>query len=196
MTDILGASQVRRQRVPRRRVEFERDEKTREIVDAAAARLRTEGYDDFSVAALARELGIANNSVYWYFPSKDELVIAAAEQMLRDIVRRKPPASRGLERQVLWFTDQLAELADLRATLAQRARTAPVVADFVADTNARLRRMLIHALEPHVSPRDLEMATDALLATVQGTQAAALPPPRRRQVLRYALRKLTAPAPK
>ena len=177
--------------MPRRRVELERDEKTREIVDAAAIRLRADGYDGLSVAALARDLGIANNSVYWYFPSKDELVIAAVQVMLRDIVGRKPPASRGLEHQVLWFVDQLAELADLRATLAQRARTSPVVADFVADTNARLRRMLAHALEPHVSQRDLENATDALLATVQGTQAAALPPRRRRQVLRYALRKLT-----
>src|SRR3954471_24297884 len=110
MACILGGSQVRRARVPRRRVELERDEKTREILDAAAARLRADGYDGLSVAALARDLGIANNSVYWYFPSKDELVIAAVQVMLRDIVGRKPPPSRGLERQVLWFVEQLAEL--------------------------------------------------------------------------------------
>lgn len=181
--------------MPRRRVELERDEKTREILDAAAARLRADGYDGLSVAALARDLGIANNSVYWYFRSKDELVIAAVEEMLRDVVGRKPPASRGLEHQVLWFVDQLAELADLRAALAQRARTSPIVADFVADTNARLRRMLAHALQPHLPPRDLHDATDAFLAAVEGTQAAALPRSRQRQVLRYALRKLTAPPP-
>src|SRR3954467_14811008 len=127
MVSILGGSQVRRARVPRRRVEFERDEKTREILDAAAARLRAHGYDGLSVAALARDLGIANNAVYWYFPSKDELVVAAVEQMLADIVARKPPSSRGLEHQVLWFVDQLSELADLRAALAQRAGTSAVV---------------------------------------------------------------------
>src|SRR3954467_12092852 len=107
MVSILGGSQVRRARVPRRRVEFERDEKTREILDAATARLREAGYDGLSVAALARELGIANNAVYWYFPSKDELVVAAVAQMLREILDRKPPTSAGLERQVLWFVDQL-----------------------------------------------------------------------------------------
>src|SRR3954470_7742743 len=181
MTGILGGSQVREEaQVPRRRVELERDEKTREILDAAAVRLRADGYDGLSVAALARELGIANNSVYWYFPSKDELVIAAVDEMLRDIVGRKPPANRGLERQVLWFVDQLAELAELRASLAQRARTSRTVAEFVADSNARLRRMLANALRSHVPARDLDDAVDAFLAVVHGVQAASLPPARRR----------------
>jgi AcrR family transcriptional regulator len=178
--------------VPRRRVELDRDEKTREILDATAARLRADGYDGLSVAALARELGVATNSVYWYFPSKDQLVVAAVEEMLQDIVGRKPPASRGVEQQVLWFVDQLAELADLRAALAQRAHAAPVVADFIADTNTRLRRMLANALKPRVPRHDLDNATDAILAAVQGLQAAALPRSRQHQVLRYALRKLTS----
>ena len=177
--------------MPRRRVELDRDEKTREILDAVAVRLRTDGYDGLSVAAVARDLGIANNAIYWYFPSKDELVVAAVEEMIRDIVGRKPPASQGLERQVLWFVEQLAEFADLRAALAQRARTSPVVADFVQSTNEKLRRMLAHALSAHVSPSELDDATDAFLATVQGTQASALPPRRQRQLLRYALHKLT-----
>jgi AcrR family transcriptional regulator len=181
--------------MPRRRVELDRDEKTREILDATAARLRADGYDGLSVAALARDLGIANNSVYWYFPSKDELVVAAVEEMIRDIVSRKPPASRGLEQQVLWFVDQLAELADLRAALARRAHASPVVADLITDTNTRLRRMLAHALAPRVPRRDLDNATDAFLAAVQGMQAAALPPQRQHQVLRYALRKLTSASP-
>jgi AcrR family transcriptional regulator len=178
--------------MPRRRVELDRDEKTREILDVVAGHLRTDGYDGLSVAGVARELGIANNAIYWYFASKDELVVAAVEEMIRDIVGRKPPASQGLERQVLWFVDQLAELADLRAALAQRARLSPVVADFVQHTNTRLRRMLAHALSSHVPSDDLDDATDAFLATVQGTQAAALSPRRQRQVLRFALRKLAA----
>ena len=177
--------------MPRRRVELDRDQKTREILDLVAPRLRADGYDGLSVAGVARELGIANNAVYWYFPSKDELVVAAVEEMIRDIVGRKPPASQGLERQVLWFVDQLAELADLRAALAQRARTSPVVADFVETTNDQLRRMLAHALAAHVPAADLDDATDAFLATVQGTQASALSPRRQRQVIRYALRTLT-----
>ena len=177
--------------MPRRRVELERDEKTREILDVVAALLRSDGYDGLSVAGVAREIGIANNAIYWYFPSKDELVVAAMQEMIRDLVGRKPPASQGLERQVLWFVDQLGELADLRAALAQRAKASPVVADFVRSTNEQLRRMLAHALSGHVPPADLDDATDAFLATVQGTQASALSRTRQRHVIRYALRKLT-----
>jgi AcrR family transcriptional regulator len=179
--------------VPKRRDDIDRDVKTTEILDAATAQLMAGGYDGLSVAALARDLGIAQNAVYWYFATKDALVIAAVERLLIDIVSRKPPASRGLENQVLWFVDQLAELGDIRAALAQRAKASVPVAAFVDDMNSRLYQLMRHALEPHVAARDLDVASQAFLATVQGAYAARLATPARRRVLRYALRKLIAP---
>lgn len=178
--------------MPRRRDELKREVKTREILDAASARLLAAGYDGLSVAALARDLGVAQNAVYWYYPSKDALVIAAVEQMLADIIGRKPPASRGLEHQVLWFVDQLAELGDVRAALAQRARASTTVAAFVADANRRLRRLVKHALQPHVAGAELDVATGAFLAAVQGTYVDGLSTSQRRRVLAYTLEKLTA----
>jgi AcrR family transcriptional regulator len=180
--------------MPKRRDEIDRQEKTREILDAATAQLLHGGYDGLSVAALARDIGIAQNAVYWYFASKDALVIAAVERLLTDIVSRKPPASRGLEHQVLWFVDQLAELGGIRAALAQRAQASALVATFVDDMNDRLYQLMRHALEPHVAARELDDAARAFLATVQGTYGNRLAPPARRRVLRYALRKLTTPA--
>jgi len=47
-----------------------------EILALAQARLREGGYEALSVAALARELGLAQNAIYWYFPSKDHLFVA------------------------------------------------------------------------------------------------------------------------
>src|SRR4051812_42457523 len=190
---ILSASQDRRA-MPKRRDDVDRDQKTREILDAATAQLLAGGYEGLSVAALARDLGIAQNAVYWYFPSKDALVVAAIEELLLDIVSRKPPASRGLEHQVLWFVDQLAELADIRAALAHRARVSGLVATFVDDMNSRLYRLMRHALQPHVAAKELDDASQAFLATVQGTYVTRLTPAARRRVLRYSLRKLTAGA--
>jgi AcrR family transcriptional regulator len=178
--------------MPKRRDDIDRQEKTRQILDAATAHLLAGGYDGLSVAALARDIGIAQNAVYWYFASKDALVIAAVERLLIDIVSRKPPASRGLEHQVLWFVDQLAELAGIRAALVQRAQASALVATFVDDMNNRLYQLMRHALEPHVAPKELDDAARAFLATVQGTYGSRLAPPARRRVLRYALRKLTA----
>jgi AcrR family transcriptional regulator len=177
--------------VPRRRVELDREAKVEEILAAAEAQLTAGGYEALSVAAIARELGIAQNAVYWYFPSKDALAVAAVERMLRDIVRRKPPARVGLERQVLWFVDQLAELSDLRAALGLRSAHSPVVADFTARSNAQLHQLLSHALESHVSSKELDLAVESFLAAAHGTYVDGLTPKRRREVLTYTLRKLT-----
>ena len=62
--------------MPRTRSEVERDAKVAEILEAAVRRLAEGGYDALSVAGIARELGIAQNAVYWYFPSKDDLFAA------------------------------------------------------------------------------------------------------------------------
>src|SRR4051812_10125514 len=103
--------------MPRTRPELEREAKVAEIVDAAARRLREGGYDALSVAALARELGIAQNAVYWYFPSKDHLFVAALERTMRDIMAGKPPRQRSVERKVLWFVDRLQELEHVRTAM-------------------------------------------------------------------------------
>jgi hypothetical protein len=59
--------------------------------------------------------------------------------------------------------------------------------------NSRLNTLMRHALAPHVAAKELEDASRAFLATVQGTYANRLPAPARRRVLRYALRKMIAP---
>jgi TetR/AcrR family transcriptional regulator of autoinduction and epiphytic fitness len=177
--------------MPRRRVEFDRAEKVDEILDAAQSQLRDSGYDSLSIAALARRLGIAQNSIYWYYPSKDALVVASVERMLGEIVSRKPPASRGLERQVLWFVDQLGELNELRAALTQRASRSPVVAEFVDRTNTQLQQMLTHAFTPRVPAAERADAVASFLAAAQSSYLDGLPPARRRRVLAYILKKLT-----
>src|SRR5712691_5857363 len=101
--------------MPRTRSELERDAKVAEIVEAAERRLHEGGYEALSVAAIARELGLAQNAIYWYFPSKDHLFVAALEGMLQKIAARKPTREEaGPVERILWFTDQFQALSDLR----------------------------------------------------------------------------------
>src|SRR5262245_15162001 len=116
-----------------------------EILQVAERRLREGGYEDLSVAAIARELGLAQNAIYWYFPSKDHLFVAALERMLRDIAARKPSKQKGEVKRILWFTDQFEALSDLRGAMNERARSSKVVADFVEGLDALLSRMLSNA---------------------------------------------------
>jgi AcrR family transcriptional regulator len=176
--------------MPRTRSELERDVKVDEILTAAVGRLRDGGYDALSVAGVARDLGLAQNAVYWYFPSKDHLFVAALERMLRDVMARKPPRQRSLERKVLWFVEQLEQMADVRAAMDERARVSEVVAAFADDLHAVWRRMLTNVLSSRVREEDLPAAVDALLATIQGALLGHHTPAERRRLIAFAVRRL------
>jgi AcrR family transcriptional regulator len=176
--------------VPKTRPAVSRDEKVGEILEAAARRLREGGYEALSVAGIARELGLAQNAIYWYFPSKDALFVAALERMLREIVARKPSRQVGEIERILWFTDQSQALSDLRGAMNERARSSPVVADFVQELDALLSRMLSNALRDHVPEADLPVAVETFRATVEGTFVKGLGKRERRKVLTFALERL------
>src|SRR5437588_4670675 len=103
-----------------------------EILAVAERRLREDGYQALSVAAIARELGLAQNAIYWYFPSKDDLFVAALQRILSDVRARKPSTAVGELERILWFTDQFQALSGLRGSMTERARSSRLVADFVA----------------------------------------------------------------
>jgi TetR/AcrR family transcriptional regulator, cholesterol catabolism regulator len=142
------------------------------------------------VAAIARELGLAQNAIYWYFPSKDHLFVAALERMLREIAARKPSRDVGEVERILWFTDQFRGLSDLRGAMNERARSSQVVADFVQELDAILSRMLSNALRGHVPAEELPVAVEAFRATVEGTFVRGLDRRARRKVLTFALERL------
>jgi AcrR family transcriptional regulator len=176
--------------LPKTRQAVSRDEKVGEIVKLAEKRLREGGYEALSVAGIARELGIAQNAVYWYFPSKDHLFVAALERMLREIAARKPSKAEGEVERILWFTDQFQALSHLRGAMNERARSSEVVAAFVTELDALLSRMLSNALRGHVAEEELPVAVETFRATVEGTFVKGLSRRERRKVLSFALERL------
>jgi AcrR family transcriptional regulator len=176
--------------MPKTRFTESRDQKATAIVDVAERRLRAGGYPGLSVAAIARELRVAQNTIYWYFPSKDHLFVAALGRMLEQIHARKPSSDSGKIEQILWFTDQFEELSGMRAAMTERARSAPVVAEFVTQLDALLSRMLSGALAGDVEPAELPLAVEAFRATVEGTFVKGLDRSERRNVLTFILRQL------
>jgi TetR/AcrR family transcriptional regulator, cholesterol catabolism regulator len=177
--------------MPKTRRELDRETKEAEILEAAERQLRNGGYEGLSIAAIARELGVAQNAVYWYFPSKDHLFVAALERMLRTIVAGKP-RSRALEGKVLYFAEQLQQLAEVRAAMYERARKSKVVAEFVRNLDLTWRRMLAGALVSHVAEDELPITVDTLIATIQGALLQGLTASERKRVIGFALRRLTA----
>ena len=176
--------------MPKTRREVDRDRKVEEILEAAERSLLEGGYNALSVPALARELGLAHNAIYWYFPSKDELVVATFERMVHKLFTKKPKGE-GLVDTVLWFVDHLAELYPLRASMSEQARRSEVLERYLADLNDRLRNLARHVLEPHVPEDELDVAASTFIATVQGSYLAGMRPKQRREMVRFALDKIT-----
>lgn len=176
------------------RTELDRDAKVDQILAVAEQRLRDGGYDGLSVAALARELGLAQNAIYWYFPSKDHLFVAVLRRMLEGIAARKPRGDADRRQRILWFSGQLEPLSRLRPALRERAQQSEVAAEFLDDLEALLSRMLTNALRGEgVGEEDLPIAVEAFQAAVEGAYVKGMSPARRRKVLGFLLDRLTEP---
>src|SRR5947209_195528 len=73
-------------KMPRTRRDLEREAKIDEVLEVAEDQLLAGGFESLSVAGVARELGIAQNAVYWYFPSRDHLFVATLERILARVL--------------------------------------------------------------------------------------------------------------
>jgi AcrR family transcriptional regulator len=176
--------------VPKTRRKISREEKVEEVLEIAERMLREGGYEALSMAAIARELGVAQNAVYWYFPSRDDLFVATMHGMLGEISARKPSKEVGDLERILWFTDQLQAIAGLMGAVGDRASRSPVVAEFAENLDMLLSRMLSNVLRPHVPAKELPLAVESFRATVEGTFVKGLGRKDRRRVLTFALRGL------
>ena len=176
--------------MPRTRHEVDRVEKVDELLDAAERRLLTGGYGAMSVASIARELGVAQNSVYWYFPSKDHLFVAVLRRILARTLSAKPPSGKGLRRQVLWFTDRLYDFSPLRVTIRERAGQSQLVADFERELYGALQQLVVHVFEARVPGDQSTLAARTFMATVEGTFIADLSKAERHRVVTFALERL------
>src|SRR5437660_12556488 len=103
--------------MPRTRAELNRDDKVAEILDVAERRLLEGGFEALSMVGIARELGLAQNAIYWYFPSRAELFVATLRRILEGIAGRKPRGEQNVVKRILWWTDQFAPLYAFRPAM-------------------------------------------------------------------------------
>jgi AcrR family transcriptional regulator len=161
-----------------------------EILEVAERQLRDGGFEALSMVGIARELGLAQNAIYWYFPSRAELFVATLRRILEGIAARKPRGEQNVVKRILWWTDQFAPLYAFRPAMQEQARTSQVVAQFVKDLDDLLDRMLTNVFRDRVPDDELAAAVESFRATVTGTYAQGLSPQRQRKVLSFSLGRL------
>jgi len=173
--------------MPRTRPELDRAEKQQAILEAAVEQLETGGYAALSVAAIARDQGVAQNAVYWYFPSKDHLFVAALQHMGHRVFAAKMRAGTDWTARLLAVVDELADLYPLLPAIHERAAASEVVRAFERDLLNDFRGMLAAGLTGRVPDTELDLAAETVLAATIGAYAVDLSRTRRRRLLRSLL---------
>ena len=89
------------------RQERERETMRRAILDAARDLFVAEGYQHVSIRKIAERIEYSPATIYGYFPSKDDIFFALAEEgfdLLHTVARSAPPADEPLDtlRQSVW----------------------------------------------------------------------------------------------
>jgi AcrR family transcriptional regulator len=168
------------------RQEREREEVRRKILDAARELFVAEGYRNVSIRKVAEKVEYSPAALYSYFPSKDDLFFALAEEGFRKLFEytNAEPLTGSLEGirdgflRYYRFSRQHPEYFDLMfvdRTVPQIGREWERFA-YVSRSIAEVCATLQRAVEAGVFPKgtDPEVAFHILWASVHGPATAAL----------------------
>ena len=148
------------------------DNRRQQLLDVAARLFRERGYHVTSMRDIAREVGMLSGSIYYHFPSKEEMLLAVYEEGLRHIAERVDAAVAG--RQTPWERLEAGCTAHLEALLE--------LSDYT--------QVMIRVLPPEggkVAERLLELRDQYEARFRDLIDALALPEPADRRYLRLML---------
>lgn len=104
-------------------------ERRRQLIEFAAARFAENGFHPTSVAEIVQGLGVGKGVFYWYFESKDDLLLAILKESQHDLRKaqqmkigdERDPLRRielGIRASMRWFADNkhLVTLVQFAAT--------------------------------------------------------------------------------
>jgi AcrR family transcriptional regulator len=156
--------------VPATRPHLARDAKRDQILDAAEELLLRDGYEATAMAAIARRAGVANAAVYWYFPSKDDVLAAVlGRRQERALASASELATMSLDERVIGLLEQLDQVANLTAAVHERATHSAAVAEMHRDFHAAAEGFLQSELRAAgLSAGDARRAASAIMAVVEG----------------------------
>ena len=146
----------------------------RQILDARAARFTANGFHATSMQDILAESGLSAGAVYRYFPGKEAIVAAIAEQAIGDI--RATFESDDEDRTILEILARALAALDTRAAAddtgrlalqvwAEAARSETLrlrIADAVRDTREALRARIERQYGPDVDAEAIAAVTIAL----------------------------------
>lgn len=114
--------------MPKNKRDIDAQLKRDHIVAQATQLWLTHGFDETSMARIARQAGIAPNTIYWYFAGKDDLLVAAMTRITPSLAEGY--VNSGLPtafERLTWLIDQLQAYKPLVQAIHARLAHSEVV---------------------------------------------------------------------
>jgi TetR/AcrR family transcriptional regulator, cholesterol catabolism regulator len=144
-------------------------ERRARVIDAAMTLAAKGGYDAVQMRAVAQEADVALGTLYRYFSSKDQLLLAGLEQLageMQEQLHEHPVEGRTSHERVSKVLRKLCDVLEAEPLLAHAVVTAlsssdPDVAEHTAGVQKRLTAMIAEALDGE-SIDDIDGVTNVL----------------------------------
>ncbi|MFD4325147.1 TetR/AcrR family transcriptional regulator [Nocardioides sp. NPDC058538] len=141
--------------MPANKRQQDREEKRAELLAEARRLYIVNGYEDTSMATLAKAAGVAGNTIYWYFADKDDVLLAVLNAVLSDVLTDyQEVATAPLEDQLVWVVRQLQQMRRLVNTVHTRAAHSPAIDEWHTGFHAITEGMFRATLEQAGVDRD------------------------------------------
>jgi AcrR family transcriptional regulator len=133
------------------------DERRRQLLELGAELFARHGYEELSMARIAREAGISKALLYHYFPSKQAYFVATLRQQadeLAQLVAVDPelPAAEQLTRALDAFLGWVEENSVGYAKLLEGASTHAEVRELVEQVRGATAQRILAGLSPDAPP--------------------------------------------
>lgn len=166
--------------------------KKEEIEITAAELFKEFGYDKTSMTQVAKNTGIAPNTIYWYFENKDDLLVAVlnrtvSEAMVEVLARKSLP----LNVQIVELINQLEDAGSLITDVHARVKKSAVIETWHDSFHHMIEQLSASELmDAGIEPDQALQDARVLIYVVEGLLAHPHRHEEREKVIDHTLTKL------
>lgn len=143
--------------------EVDHEIKREQIEDAACLLFLVNGYEATSMAAVAKAAGVAANTLYWYFASKDDLLVAVLDRHVNSAIAQLATVQdQPLSAQLSWLLAEFQQTSKLVSTVHARLGSSEKIRLWHDGFHAMLDQMLVRQMVA----KGMSRAKAGVMATV------------------------------
>lgn len=168
--------------------------KKEEIELVAMELLKEKGYDNTSMAEIARSAGVAANTIYWYFENKDDVLIAVLDRVVSQAIADMATLHEQTFRtRVLTLIDQIESSGSLMTDVHSRVNHSPKVQSWHEQFHRMVEHLSVSELiNAEVCLDEAQLDAKLLIYVIEGLLAHPHKLHEREQIIDQTLKRILA----